>query len=85
MRLLGLLGGRRKDPILGINYNSHQYRFDALWMSPAISQKEDHFRSYHSGYHEVAPSLDVLIICDEICKLECVFLEYKQYQIVITL
>ncbi|WP_421102074.1 hypothetical protein ACOKXV_01170, partial [Sporosarcina psychrophila] len=60
-----------------------QYRFDALWMPPAISQKGDHFRSYRSGYHEVAPSLDGLcekahfIICDGICKLEYVFLDYK--------
>jgi len=52
-------------------------------MPPAISQKEDRFQSYRSGYHEVAPALDGLfekelfIICDEICNLECVFLEYK--------
>ncbi|WP_207152800.1 hypothetical protein, partial [Sporosarcina sp. E16_8] len=36
------------------------YRFDALWMPPAISRKEYHFQSYRSGYHEVAPSLDSL-------------------------
>jgi len=52
-------------------------------MPPAISQKEDPFQSYRSGYHEDAPSLDGqcekehFIICDEICKLEYVFLDYK--------
>jgi len=56
-------------------------------MPPAISQKEDPFQSYRSGYHEDAPSLDGLfekadfISCDEIRNLECVFIEYsKQLQ-----
>ena len=52
-------------------------------MPPAISQKEDHFQSYHFGYHEVAPALDGLfekayfISCDEIYNPECVFLDYN--------
>ena len=36
------------------------YRFDALWMPLALSQKGGRFQSYRSGYHEVAPSLDSL-------------------------
>jgi len=45
-------------------------------MPPSITRKEDRFQSYHSGYLEVAPSLDALcrkhislsIIAEEIKK-----------------
>ena len=46
-------------------------------MPPAISRKGDHFQSYRSGYHEVAPSLDDLFekahffSGDEAYNLEC--------------
>ncbi|HJF31867.1 MAG TPA: hypothetical protein K8V56_08810, partial [Sporosarcina psychrophila] len=49
-----------KTTILGVNWNSCYYRFDALWMPSAISRKGEHFQSYRSGYHEDAPSLDGL-------------------------
>ena len=46
-------------------------------MPPAISRKGEHFQSYRSGYHEVAPALDGLfekahfVFGDEIYNLEC--------------
>ncbi|HJF32980.1 MAG TPA: hypothetical protein K8V56_14555 [Sporosarcina psychrophila] len=46
-------------------------------MPPAISRKEEHFQSYRSGYHEVAPSLDGVCekahfgIGEETCNLAC--------------